>query len=294
MVALVAAIVLHPHLRFIIRQLSKPRLVVGFIVSLIILTPLAVAIFNAPSTILTLLGIPTSWPNLGANALLLFHQYFDFLGVSSSTLITPVFGLGSMLLILIGLYSIFRTRDTTQSYLILIWLVCLVPVLLINPKFTSITFLPLVLLLTTGLQALIYYWYRLFPFNPYARVAGLLPLVFLVIALVFSGLDRYVYGYYFSPNTRANFSNDLRLIPKDTTHLVVAQSELAFYQVVDRYDSLLIVTTEPTNDSQTFVATHNAYEADQGNYPTYKIGQIITNTQSTNGDRLYVYKKTNL
>ncbi len=48
------------------------------------------------------------------------------------------------------------------------------PVILINPIFTSVTFVPIVLLLAAGLTSLIGYWYRLFPRNPYARVAGLI------------------------------------------------------------------------------------------------------------------------
>ncbi|HRQ86905.1 MAG TPA: hypothetical protein PLY16_02230, partial [Candidatus Saccharibacteria bacterium] len=69
------------------------------------------------------------------------------------------------------------------------------PVLLLNPSFTTVSFLPSVLMLAAGLTSLIGYWYRLFPLNPYARVAGLIPIVVLVGTLIFSGLERYFYGY---------------------------------------------------------------------------------------------------
>src|SRR3546814_8074549 len=104
-----------------------------------------------------------------------------------------------------------------------------------NPGFTSVTFVPLVLLLTSGLEGLVGYWYRLFPRNPYARIAGLLPLIILVVALVISGLDRYAYGYYYQPATVSHFSHDLSLMPKKHERLVVTQDELPFYPVVGHH-----------------------------------------------------------
>src|SRR5690606_27474244 len=123
----------------------------------------AYGMITNPILSLALLGIPDVLPDFINNAETLLRQYLFFWEPSTTTLMTPVFGLGSILLILYGLYHIFKTRETTQSYLIITWLVCLIPVLIINPSFTSVTFLPLLLLLATGLDQLITYWYRLFP-----------------------------------------------------------------------------------------------------------------------------------
>jgi len=190
------------------------------------------------------------------------------------------------LIIAIGLYRLVLTRDTTRSYLVIIWILCLLPVLLINPKYTSVVFVPAVLLLAAGLTSMIAYWYRLFPLNPYARIAGLLPLIVLVITLVGSGLDRYVYGYHYSPTTAVNFSRDLKLIPSDTKQLVVSKDELPFYQVVANHRDGLVVTTAPTDD--TFTATRAA----RGTVNGYDIDRIITTTYAKDSDRLYIYKKT--
>jgi len=199
---------------------------------------------------------------------------------------TPVFGLGSMIIIAMGAYRLIRTRESTQSYLIIIWLACLIPVLLINPLYTSVTFLPLVLLLATGLGSLLSYWYRLFPRNPYARIAGLIPLVILIGTLSLSGFDRYVYGYQYDPKTAANFTQDLALLPKDTKQLVVADKELAFYNAVARYNKNLSVVVAPSKS--TFVATHAAHQV----FLQYDVARIIVSTTSNNADRFYVYKKT--
>jgi hypothetical protein len=288
LVALGIATVLHPHLRYIVRQLSKPRLIAAFIVGLIIALPLIIGVIKTPSLGITILGIPAHWPNISYNVMLLSQQYLGFAAQSSTGLMTPVFGLGSMLIIGFGVIKLIRTRDSTQSYLIIIWLICLIPVLVISPGFTSVTFLPLVLLLTTGVSSLLGYWYRLFPFNPYARLTGLVPLVILIGVLVFSGLERYVYGYHYDPYSVSNFSQDLSLLPKSTKNLVVSSDELAFYQVVASHRQGLYVST--TTISSEFTQTHTVHSGGI-NYPGFTIEQIITSSASNNADRFYVYKK---
>ena len=286
LVAIGLAIILHPHLRNILRRLSKVKIAAGVVISAIILTPLVLAINADPQLGLSLLGIPTTWPpDIAANVVTLLRQYFLFWQPSTTTLMTPVFGLGSALLISLGLYRLILTRETTRSYLIIIWILCLTPILIINPIFTSVTFVPAVLLLAAGLTSLITHWYRLFPLNPYARVAGLLPLIVLVFTLVGSGLDRYMYGYHYEPTTASNFSRDLKLIPKDTTRLVVSDDELAFYTVVAKHRDGLTVSTRPNVDG--FTATRDARRTIDG----YAIDRIITTTFSQDSDRLYVYKK---
>ncbi|MDB5167636.1 MAG: conserved rane protein of unknown function [Candidatus Saccharibacteria bacterium] len=289
LIALGIAAILHPHLRFIVRQLPKAPLVLAALLGLVITLPLILGIVHTPGLGLTILGIPSSWPNILANASLLSQQYLGFSLQSTTGLMTPVFGLGSILIIVFGVYKLIRTRESTQSYLIIIWLICLIPILITNPNFTSVTFLPLVLLLATGLESLLGYWYRLFPLNPYARLAGLIPLVVLVGVLVLSGLERYVYGYHYDPYTAANFSQDLSLLPKDTKHLVVSSDELSFYQVVAEHRSGLdVATTSPLSD--TFTVSH---DANTTTHPSFKIEKIVTSSATVEADRFYIYKKTN-
>ncbi|RWZ78699.1 MAG: hypothetical protein EOT05_03045 [Candidatus Microsaccharimonas sossegonensis] len=288
LLATVLVVMLHPHLRIIVRRLSKLKITVSIVLAAMLVTPLVYLISIQPQLGLNLLGAPAVWPpDIGANVVTLLQQFFLFWEPSTGTLMTPVFGFGSILIIGLGIYRLVLTRDTTRSYLIIVWLLFLIPVLLINPIFTSVTFVPSVLLLAAGLTSLIGYWYRLFPLNPYARIAGLIPIVILVSTLIGSGLDRYLYGYHYAPSTAANFSNDLQLIPKNTRNLVVSNDELAFYQAVARHQSGVSVTT--TAQSDQFVATRAARE----DVPSaYAITRIITTTYSNNSDRLYVYKKT--
>jgi voltage-gated potassium channel Kch len=286
LIALGASIILHPHLRFIVRSLSRPQLAIGFVLALIIVAPLALGIIASPGLGLMLLGIPSDIPNFLANATALSNQYLGFPLPSTTILMTPVFGLGSALIILIGFYRLIRTRESTQSYLVIIWLVCLIPILVTNPMFTSVTFLPLVLLLATGLTSLISYWYRLFPRNPYARIAGLVPIIILVSSLVLSGLERYTYGYYYDPHAAPNFSQDLSLLPKNTTELVVSNNELPFYVAVATFNPKLKVTTAAYGTE--FVVTRDAYHS----VTPFRVDRIITSSALNQSDRFYVYKNS--
>ena len=280
------AIILHPHLRYLIRQLSISELIIGLIIILIIVSPLILSMVNNPSLGLVLLGIPTEWPNIGANIASIGSQYFSFFNSSATTILTPFFELGSALLIVLGSYFVIKTRSTAKNYVVILWTLFLIPVIILNPDLTSITFLPLVILLGSGLNGLLSHWYNLFPRNPYARIGGLIPIIILVTVLVLSGVNRYVYGYRYNPSIVPNFSNDLRLIPKNTKNIIVSNSELEFYKVLAKYNKRINVSTLPTSD--TFLATHNAKRLFNG----YKISQIITTTTYINSDRFYVYKKT--
>jgi hypothetical protein len=285
LIALAIAMLIHPHLRYLIGRLSWIKLVIGLIIALVLLFPLIVTVIITPSVGLTLLGIPTQWPDFSVNLASLGAQYLGFSKPGGTTLMTPFFELGSMLIITLGIYQTIKTRATAKSYTVALWALCLVPVVIINPNFTSITFLPLVLLLASGLSILLTYWYDLFPRNPYARIGGLIPVVILVSVLVFSGADRYVHGYRYDPNIAPNFSKDLKLIPADTKNLVVASDELPFYKIVAMYNEQLVLSTLPAGD--TFLATHEAKQAFQG----YGVNQIITSSNYNQGDRFYLYKK---
>lgn len=284
--AILLAVIFHPHLRNILRRLNKSRLAIVSILFLLLITPVAWLITISPHLGVTLLGAPAIWPpDLGANVLTVLRQYFLFWAPSTTEIMTPVFGLGPAILIGLGLYRLIRTRETTRSYLIIFWIVCIIPVLILNPSFTTVTFVPSVLMLAAGLTSLISYWYRLFPLNPYARIAGLVPIVILVGALIVSGLARHIYGYHYTPQVASLFSNDLKLLPKDTRQLVVAENEFDFYTAIAKHDGGLMPIKKPTDDS--IVVTREARTGIKG----YAITRIVTDAHSNNADRFYIMKR---
>jgi len=285
---IIGAIALHPHLRYTVKQLSLLQLIAGVVVLLVITLPLIVTIIKAPDLGLSLLGIPTKMPDLSANLATLGGEYFGFTNAGKSTVITPFFELGSLLLIALGIYYTTKTRVTAKSYLVIIWTLILIPVIILNPSYTGITFVPLVILLASGLNGLLNNWYGLFPRNPYARVGGLIPIVILVFILVSSGMNRYIYGYTYDPNIVPNFNKDIQLIPDDTKNIVVASNEMAFYKVIAEYNGPFSVTTSPNPGVDNFLATKKANNTLHG----YKIEKIITNSLKNDSDRFYLYKKT--
>lgn len=286
LLAIALSLVFHPHLRAVVRRLSRKRLAVVSGVFIIGVAPLIWLLTIEPSLVRTfLIGNPAWPPDFIANALEVSRQYFLFWEPSTDEVMTPVFGLGSALLIVLGFYRLVRTRETTRSYLIIFWIACIIPVLLFNPSFTTVTFIPAVLMLAAGFTSLISYWYRLFPFNPYARIAGLVPIVILVAALILTGTNRYLYGYYYNPAVVPLFSKDLRLLPTETTQLVTGEEEAPFYKAVAKFHDNLTVVTKPTQKN--FTATREAKKS----LHNYEITRIVTSPLSNDADRFYVMQR---
>jgi hypothetical protein len=294
LLALTSATVLHPHLRYLIRRLSRVKLALACFFALILVTPLIYAIVKQPDIGLQLLGIPTGHISWGANILSLVKQYVDFLQPTSGTLMNPVYGLGSIALVVFGILRLFSTKYTARSYITTAWLVLLLPVVIINPLFTSVTFVPILLLMGAGLEGLLRSWYHLFPKNPYARIAGLIPLVILIGGMVASGVNRYLYGYHYDPNAAVMFSQDLRLINSQLRHLgktpvtlVVSGKEQTFYSILAKHHKNVSLTTAaPATITQTTILTHDA----SGLLPKSNATTIVTDRLSLDADRLYIYK----
>lgn len=289
LIAIGITVILHPHLRHVIRKLSKPQLALALGLALVFVAPLAYATWQDPNLAWRLLGFPESWPiDIMANIQYLLTNYFFFWDPSFTRTMTPVFGLGTTLLIGLGLYRLIKTYETTRSYLIISWIVCLIPLQILNPQYITVVFLPGVLLLAAGLTSLISYWYRLFPLNPYARIAGLIPIVVLVATLITAGIDRYAYGYHYSPEATAYYSFDLKLLPEDTKTLLVSPSEKPFYDAIAEYRTDLEVITKPTGQ-EALTATREGRQAIQGGYTTER---IITSSKANDADRFYLYEKS--
>lgn len=282
LIAMGSAIFIHPHLRHIIRKLPKWRIAAGSTVAFTLLVPLIYNIIRDPSVGLSLLGIPASWPNIFTNLQILFGQYFGFMTPGMDSVLLPIFGLASMLIILYGLVRLIKTYETVQSHIVLAWIVLLLPVLIVNPTYVSIMFVPLLLLLASGLEGILRRWYKLFPKNPYARVTGLVPLVILVSSMVLFGLERYAYSYRYSPTTMHNFSRDILIIP-DTQTLVVAEQEAPLYRAVASYHGQFAVVTQHPK-SGVYASTARAFDASKT--PV----SIITSERSRDGARFYLYK----
>jgi hypothetical protein len=297
-IALLATCIIHPHARFIVLKTSNKLLIASGIIFTIIVTPLIIALITQPSLTWSLLGAPTSFDIF--NLEIIKQQLLQYAGFSTpknGTHVTPAYGLGIILMSLLGLYRLFTTKYTAKSYIITIWLCLLVPALLINPDAFNVTFIPVMILVAHGVDYLIRSWYRLFPNNPYARIFGLVPLSVLVIGLTYSGVERFVYSYHYDPEASSVFRQDLQLLDKAITKsagkhitLVVPSDQQKFYTVYSDRKSisprLEVTNTLPAKEVDIMIVERDAVKVQPKN-PS----EILVSAVSRDADRFYLYKK---
>jgi 4-amino-4-deoxy-L-arabinose transferase-like glycosyltransferase len=301
--AIISAALLHPHVRFVLKQLSVGMLFVYGILMLILILPLCYMLYLRPELMLELLGKPEVWPpDIMHNISVLFHRYFNFISPASGALITPVLDPVRLILVGLGAWLLARHHYNARSYTIAAWLILLTPILIINPAYSNITFVPFLILIASGIHFLLRSWYGIFPQNPYARVVGLIPIIVLVAGLVISSVDRYIYGYHYTPAVVSAFNRDSELlnkklaVTKDPVAIVVANDELKFYQVVAKHaieknKTSIVVSTNSQqylDKTETAIVSRKAKSAYSGQVPL----EIITTSRASDGDRFYIYKNT--
>lgn len=284
----------HPHIRYLIRRFNKTRVALAVVLGIAALVPLGYAIFLDISIAATILGIPTSPIDIVANAVQVFQSMVGLPAATTSYLVQPLYTIGLVLLMLVGLYRIVTHSYTARSYITVAWGAVLIVLLILNPGSVTDFYPVAVILISYGMIEMIRSWYRIFPHNPYARVAGMVPLVVLVLALVFSGSTRYIGTYRNNPDVLKYYSSDLTLFRRtlanqhaqaNTTVVVTSASELPFYQLINKYDHRFTVTSTPGTTGSTTIVTRAATR------PTTPPSQIVVNARATDSDRFYVYKK---
>ncbi len=291
-VMLVTAL-LHPHIRYMLRKFNKYRVAIALLLGAASLAPLVYAITASPSLAPVLLGIPTGNIDIVANILTVGRDLFGFNMASDSYLVRPLYTLGLTILMLIGLVRLMTQRYTARSYITIAWGAVILTLVMLNPASITNLFPVSAILISYGLIYLIYSWNRIFPRNPYARVAGLVPLTICVLALVVSGVTNFISTYHYSPAVLANFSPDLKLFEQtlqlqnahaETTQAVVSAEELPFYQLVSKYNKRFTVSTTASSGKKLSIYSRAAKPA--GVIPA----QVIVSPRMANADRFYIYK----
>lgn len=297
-IALLSMTLFHPHIRHLIRKLSKAKLALGMFLGLVAIIPLIYAIITTPSIVYTLLGVPSGQISLIDNLHITASQLFNFMGGDYQGLIAPVLPVGISVLVVIGIYFFFRVKYTAQSYIISIWTLLLIPLILMNPARIPYLFVSIALILAIAINGLIRSWYNIFPNNPYAHLVALFPLGLIVSGLFASSFIQYTSAYYYSRPVVSNFSDDPNLLPQALAELdatkahpatvLVSSKELPFYQTIAKYDKRFSATDHLAGSPERLVVTHDAYKG--ASLPNEKITRIITNRMSDNSDRFYTYQ----
>lgn len=297
-IAIISTVLFHPHIRYLARNLSLNRVVAGSIVALLLLTPLIYSISMQPRLGLVLLGIPEQLPNIGHNALTLGLQWFGVGALQAGPILTPMFSLGVIAMLIIGIWRFILIKHTARSYITWLWATSLVPLLILNPDYAGLIFPLALLMVAMGVGTLIGEWYKLFPRNPYARVAGLLPLGLIMSGLMLSGAMRYGIGYYYMPDMAQYFSSDRRLLDDaliqvnasdaQPAAVVVPLSQRDFYQAVAEYEPRMTVldSVAEAKPAEALIVQHDVHDAAPKDH---RLARIITDRTATHADRFYVY-----
>lgn len=292
-VGLVITCLVHPHARFVVFRRPLWALITSGVAFLLLISPLIVGIAMDPSVIKALLGVPSELSALSPEGLALLRQeYLGFWQPFNGSFIAPAYSLGLILLALIGLYRLLTAKYTAKSYILTIWLILTIPITLLVPQAAAFTLLPTVLLIAFAIDYLIRSWYRLFPINPYARVAGLLPLAALMVGLSVPCIERMIYGYHYSPAASGAFSRDISLLDAHNGVLVVPDSDKAFYQTYAEHRSSLKVVSSVKEAQALQAATpsttlivERTYRESISAVPT----DILVGTWTNDAGRFYLY-----
>lgn len=241
-----AAGLLHPHPRYVLKRYGGRQLVGALFLFVPIAAPLAVGLWKDYTVAFTLLGFPDSLPSAAEFGRSLLETLTRLGGITEPRIgefVQPAFSIVSLALIGLGMLRAMIDFHATRTYALLIWLAVITPAVIISQSYLPILFVPSALLIAIGLQTLIREWYALFPRNPYARLVGLVPLLVLSVGVISFNYVSYFYGLRYSPETARVYSVDLRLVNevlrRDDINkadiVVAAQSEdVAFYRLLTR------------------------------------------------------------
>ncbi|MBQ3413694.1 glycosyltransferase family 39 protein [Candidatus Saccharibacteria bacterium] len=278
-------VLFQPHLRFIVKSLPKVILIgVGALV-ITGITLLMMNIINRPDTIQELMFakgfepgmfLPNLWEGM--------RKLFSWWGTQEGVFLTPLVSLPIFALMLTGLFSttkgFFASRNSIATVLILFTVV----ITGFSSDRAVFLILPASILVAHGLKYILEKWYGLFPENPYARVAAVLPLTLLYCVMIVPSLAQYVYGYRYNPEVADLFSYDLAIIRDNLTDetLVVGAEAYDFYHILEHSTNIKVVMEAPSTEKIAFL---HARSTDS----KYQLSRIITSPRKENSDIMYLY-----
>lgn len=292
---------LHPFVRLSLKRLNKLLgnywYFIGLACLIVTLVPLLISVVGDTSTATSLLNLDGFNFRLLDNIKFLLREFLDFSPTDNSLFATPWFNLSAVVLIIIGIFREMRTSYKPRSSIIIMWLFAALVISLFSQQTSLLIFVPCALSLAMGLDYILISWYRIFPRNPVARFAGLVPIATLLGSLFIYSLGSYINAYHYQPGLANQFSVDLRLLQhqlkknKNEPVIIIAShryNEAAFYDILaSQQPNLVIANTYDADNSNQQIATRLARDP----LNDYDIKNILTSHFTQNADRFYIYKK---
>lgn len=281
---------LQPHLRFIVKNLPKVPLV---IVGLIIVSSIALLVMNMinhPETIRELLFAEGFTPEqFGPNILAGFTPVFSWLGTPASVFLAPLISVPILAMALIGLFSTTKGFLASRNSIATLLLIFTVIITGFNPDAVIFFILPVAILVAHGLKYLLEKWYGLFPENPYARVAAVVPLGILFALMIVPSLTQYIYGYRYNPEVANEFYYDLALIRENLTdQTLVVQENYEFYKLLEYSTDLTVIDAGDENEIEWDGDVAMLYGPMEIG-ANYALNRIITSPLTEKSDIIYLY-----
>lgn len=286
----------HPHVRSRLKRVKPVRLAILIGLGLVSLIPLVIYALQQPSSLALLTGLdqlPQSIDQLRTHLANIVGLYLDFTNSRVvDTFLTPVFNIASIALMLFGLFRLIQKHHTARSYVMLTWLATTGLVLILISQSPHIALMPAMFLLAFGIKALIEEWYTLFPRNPYARFAGLLPLGVLLVGISTSNLMHYfnLFRYMPTPAYSASLSavkQSVKLEGNRAVTVVTSEATKQFYEILKtNYPQLTVTSTLPPQITQPTLVLPNIASS----YPDKSPSRVFVTWNRENNVVLRVYR----
>ncbi len=283
---------IHPHLRFSLKQVKTYQLAVNIAIAVLLMAPLVVSCILHHEQIAELLFVQNFNINtIIENVSTAFAPFFSFSMAYNSIYLAPLFGLATVALILIGALAsvgkLFTSRNTVVSLLIIFAIIFSS----LNQSIAISIIVPFAVLSSAGIESIIEKWHSLFPENPYAHFIGTMPVIIIVAMILISGLTHYINGYRYTPRVANNFNNDISYIKDnlETGSVLIVPSDnenYDFYKLLEKYNSITVMDELPDRNDLTV-----AYLGEPASDESLELQRIITSPKSRKSDRLYIYQK---
>ena len=289
LVILLAAI-MHPHMRFVIKKAHWAQILTCSVTTVAILAPLGIGLLNNPGAIAEFTVNVTEYSYLD-NLTSAFVPFFSFGSAYESVFLSPLFGLATVALLLVGVLASMRKMFTSRNTVVSLLVLFAIFGSGLNPDVAVIIVVPIAVLVAAGLESIVNKWYSLFPENPYAQVAGMLPMAVFTLIIILSSLSHFVFGYQYTPAVARQFNDDLVLVGSNLSDgaVLIAEDDMdyEFYSALaDRLG--IVVMRDWPQDVTTTVATLGKWDGELDT-EKFSLSKIVTSQKSQDSDRLYIY-----
>ncbi|HEV2412776.1 MAG TPA: glycosyltransferase family 39 protein [Candidatus Saccharimonadales bacterium] len=265
-VAGLLTLLIHPEIRRRVSVFPGPSRALGILIFVVLLLPLSWSLYKDPSQAWELAGLSSHLPHITTflnNIWQTLRAITWYAPIDNAYRLDhlPLLDIGSLALLIAGLYQIVRDRHSVRTQLLGVSLILILIVTNLNPMTHdyALYLIPVFIIMASGITVLVNHWYSLFPRNPYARTFGLIPIALLFLFIVNYHYERYFVAWANAPATYGVYSNDLTLVNEQIKEhpnlLIISQPQnVSFYTILSRtHPGVQVVTSTSSAPSGPFL-----------------------------------------